>query len=166
MKILLVISLAFNLLIIGAVSSKVFMPHHPFGSASHHKYKGFNKHQSKLARPGALFRANRYLLHQLPRARRKELIQLVRKHRDSMQDELLTLAAARLAFARHIDSQPENQAEFDKTYTQVKQAEVALHAKASAMTKAFISALTPAERKIYAEILQNPPHRRWFSRHK
>ena len=157
-KILLVLSLAFNLLIIGAVSAKVFMPHHRFGGKGPHMTHG------PLARPGAMYKTGRYLMRQLSRERRYEMMQLVRMHRANMQNELKNLATARLDFARLIASQPDNKAGFDKTYAAVKQAEAALHEKASALTRDFISNLTPQERVTYAEILQNPPRRRWFRR--
>ena len=157
MKVLLVISLAFNLLIIGAVASKAFMPHHRFGGKGIHK-----GYYNPLARPAALIRAGRHMMRQMPHERRHEMFQLVRKHRTNMQSDKKKLAAARLELARLMASQSDNQQNFDTAYTAVKQAEAATHEKTSAMVRDFIKNLTPTERTLYAEILQNPPRRRWF----
>ncbi len=153
MKILLTVSLAFNLLIIGAVSTRVFMSGH---------YMTGKGPYAALARPGAMHHAGRHMMWKLPRQRRHEMRQLVRMHRSNMQAELKNLANTRLDFARQITSQPDSQAGFDKTYAAVKQAETALHEKASALTKDFITSLTPSERKTYAQTLEHPPRRRWF----
>lgn len=155
-KVLLTISLALNLLIVGAVAAKFFFPH------PHHRY-GKGPH-SALARPGALYKAGRHLMWKLSRERRHEMFQVVRMHRANMKTELGNLAKARLGLAKAIASQPDNQAAFDKNWEIVKQAETAFRVKASALTADFIKNLKPDERKIYAEILQNPPRRRWFKR--
>lgn len=153
LKILLTVSLAFNFLIVGAVSAKLFLPHHNMtGKATH----------GALARPNAMYQAGRHLMWKLPRERRREMFQLVRMHRGNMQKELDILADARLALAQTISKQPDNMDEFDKKWVLVKEAEVALFSKANALTKDFIKSLSPDERKAYAEILQNPPRKKWF----
>ena len=81
-----------------------------------------------------------------------------------LQEQMKTLAATRLAFAQHLTNRPDDQAEFEKTYIAVKTAEDALRDKFSEMTNDFIKNLTPAERKLYAKILQDPPRRHWFNR--
>lgn len=155
MKILLTVSLAFNFLIIGAIGAKFLLPHHPMhGKGSH----------GALARPNAMYKAGRHLMWKLSRERRREMFQVVRMHRSNMQSELNDLAKARLAVAQTIARQPGNLEKFDKNWRIVKKAEAALFIKASTLTADFIKNLTPDERKIYAEILQNPPRRRWFKR--
>lgn len=159
-KVFLVISLAFNLLIIGAVASKVFRPHHRFGG-------GYKMHHTKpgpSARPGALIKAGRHMMRKMSPERRHEMFQTLNKHRANMQEQMKTLAATRLAFAQHLTNRPDDQAEFEKTYIAVKTAEDALRDKFSEMTNDFIKNLTPAERKLYAKILQDPPRRHWFNR--
>lgn len=156
MKILLVLSLAMNLLVIGAFVGKLFMPHHGFAGKGPH---------GALASPGAMRDAGRHLMWKLPRERRQEMLQLVRRHRANMQTELNDLANARLDFARLVASQPDNREGFDKTWKAVKKAEAALLAKANALTRDFLENLTPQERKLYAKTLQNPPRRKWFKRH-
>lgn len=155
MKIVLTISLALNFLIIGAIGAKFFLPHHPMHANGPH---------GSLARPNAMYKAGRHLMWKLTRERRHEMFAIVRMHRTNMQTELSNLAKARLAIARTIASQPDNQKKFDENWRVVQKAEAALFTKASALTADFIKSLTPDERKIYAEILQNPPRRRWFKR--
>jgi len=155
MKILLTISLALNLLIIGAIGAKFFRPYYPMHSKGPH---------GALARPDAMYKAGRHLMWKLTRERRQEMFQIVRMHRSNMQTELSNLAKARLALAKTITSQPDNQSAFDQKWGIVKTAETALLKKSNALTSDFIKSLTADERKTYAEILQNPPHRQWFKR--
>jgi len=146
-KVTLIISLAFNLLIVGAVTAKFFLPHHNLTGKGPH---------GAMARPNAMHQAGRHLMWKLPRERRRQMIQLVRSHRKNMQSELDNLAKARLALAKTIASGPDNQAAFEEKWLEVQKAEKALFIKASALTKDFIANLTPTERKTYAEILQKP----------
>jgi len=164
-KVLLVISLAFNLLIIGAVGSKVFKPHHRFGGGPnmHSTKHGPSAHPS--ARPGALIKAGRHMMRKMSPERRQEMFQILNKHRANMQEQMKSLADTRLAFAQHLANQSDDQAEFEKAYTAVKTAEDAVRDKYSEMTSDFIKNLTPPERKLYAKILQDPPRRHWFKRH-
>jgi len=152
-KITLIISLAFNFLIIGAVAAKFFQPHHNMTGKGPH---------GTLAQPNALHQAGRYLMWKLPRERRREMLELVRMHRANMQGELNNLANARLALAKTIANQPDDTAEFDEKWAMVQEAETALFLKANLLAKDFIKSLTPQERKTYAQILQNPPQRKWF----
>jgi len=159
-KILLTLSLALNLLIIGASAARFFGPNHYMA--------GKGKH-SALGQPGAMHHAGRHFMWKLPRERRHEMYQLVKMHRENMKSEYSNLAKTRLAFANMITNQPgnqeDNQERFDKFYAEIKKAEAALHQKASALTKDFIQSLTPSERQAFAKILQDPPKRRWFKKH-
>lgn len=154
-KILLTISLALNFLIIGAVAAKFFIPHNILGGNGPH---------GALGRPAALHRAGAHLMWQLPKERRQELFQLVRKHRQNMQSDLNNLAKTRLDLANAIAEQPDNSQELRNKLDAMKSAESKLHDKSSNLTLQFLQSLTASERKSYAEILKKPPHRRWFKK--
>lgn len=155
-KVTLVVSLALNLLVAGAVGASVFWPHmRPIGEGPH----------GGLARPAAMQTAARHLMWKLPRERRRALFALIVKHRRAMQPELNALADSRLALAKLLTSSSATTAELQAELLAVRNAESALHDKAAGLTKAYITSLSEKERRLYGQILQDPPRKRWFGHH-
>ena len=149
---LLVISLALNLLIIGAVAARIY--NSPFGF-SHMRH-------AMLARPGALHIAGRRLMHRLPRARRLQLRALAARHREAIRASFLTVAGARTKLAEYLAGGTFDEDRYSALLEAVRKAERAAHGEAVRLTDAFLRALTPAERQRYAEILRSPGQRGWW----
>ena len=155
MKVLLTISVALNLLVIGAIGSRAY-----FGPPGGFHMVG--KH-ARLAHPAAMQHAGRHLMWKLPREKRRDIRQMVKSHRTSMQPQLQGLAQARLKFAKLIE-QPYEPAQFDAALATMKTAEAAVQQKSSDLIRQFIEKLSPQERMKYGKILQKPARKRWFKR--
>jgi len=153
-KILLVLSLAVNMLIIGTVAGSFF-----FGPG--HRFTGMSSYNN-ITRPAALHVAGRMLVWKLPRARRQAVFALVRKHREAIAPLFDKLDAKRMELAKILASETTDSQKFKTVFDEITNIEAEIHLKASALTEKFITGLEPAERRLYAEILQNPPHMRGF----
>lgn len=154
MKIALTVSLALNLLIVGAVATTIYNAKRHYGDLAR---------VSPLGRPAAMHRAARHLMWKLPRERRRELAELARKNRAALLPDMERLAKARLALANLIARGTVDQAEYQAALDAVSKAENDIHVQAGTLTRKFIDALTPEERRLYAEILKSGPrhHRKW-----
>ncbi len=152
MKVLLIISLSLNLLIAGAIGSRIYFGPPHFTVAGKH---------GQLARPDAMRRAGLQMLWKLPPKKRREIHKLVRIHKSQMQPQLQALAKARTRFANTLKTDYTPQ-QLDEALAQMYAAQDAVKKKSNELIVRFINRLTPQERKQYAEILLAPSHRRWF----
>ena len=152
MKVLLVISLCFNLIVLGAIGSRAFFGPPGFKMAG--KY-------GRLAHPGAMRHAGVHLVWKLPKEKRRAIHQLVHDHKDATKPQLKALAEARANFARTLktDYKPE---EFATALKKMDAAEDTLQNKTHELITVFINKLSPQERKKYADILLSPKRKRWF----
>ena len=144
-KILLVVSLALNLLIIGAAATRYY-----FVAYGHDESTMGN-----LARAGAMHRAGMALMWRLPRERRNQLRQFAMSRRMGMQQNFTAIANARLKLAEIIEKRPFDQAAFDKAFAVVKKAEAAAHDAGLKLTRDFIARLSDDERAIYVQMLKS-----------
>ena len=152
MKVLLVISISLNLLIVGAIGSRMYFGPPHFTVAGKH---------GQLARPDAMRRAGLHMMWKLPREKRREIHQLVRNHRAEIQPQLQALAQARTQFANTLKTDYTPQ-QLDAALAKMYAAQNTVEQKSNELIVRFIDRLTPQERKQYAEILLAPTHRRWF----
>jgi uncharacterized membrane protein len=155
-KILLVISLAFNLLIIGAIGARFFL---------FKEYAGGNRPHNWLARSAVLHVTMRKLLWHMPRERHDAMRKIIAPHRRAMRRQLRTLAELRLQLAKEISDGTFRQSHFNQSMEKVKAAEETIRQQRSELLSDFIKGLTPVERQRYSQLLLNPPpRRRWFNR--
>ena len=156
MKILLVLSLALNLLIIGTIAGSFFFgPGHRFTGMAMSPY-------NKISRPTALYVAGRMLVWKLPRERRQAVFALVRKHRAAMAPAFKRLDTKRTELANILAAETLDSERFKTVFDDITKIEADIHLKAADLTEKFITSLQPAERRLYAKILQNPPRHRGF----
>ncbi len=144
-KILLTISLALNLLIIGAVATRYY-----FIAYDHKKSTMGN-----LAKAGAMHRAGMAMMWKLPRDRRDQLARFAMSRRQQMQQNFSAIAATRLKLADIIAARPFDQAAFDKAFAEVKNAEAQAHVAGLKLTRDFIARLSDDERTLYVEMLKS-----------
>ena len=166
MKILLVLSLALNLLIIGTIAGSFF-----FGPG--HRFTGMAPY-NRIARPAALHVAGRMLVWKLPRERRRAVFELVQKQRTQMAPAFERLDEKRAELANILAAENLDTERFKTVFDEITKIEADIHLQAATLTEKFISGLHPAERRLYAEILQHPlrhrgfgmggPGRRWLRR--
>ena len=154
--VLAVVSLSLNLLVAGAVAARIY--YSPFGF-SHMRH-------AMLARPGALHIAARRLLRRLPRDRAQALRGLAERYRRDLRARFGAVADARLRLARILARQPFDEAAYKAALDEVRASERNAHSTASALTEAFIRALTPEERGRYADILRSPGQHGWWRHHR
>ena len=150
LKALLVVSLAFNMLVIGAIGARIFFAPQGVGMW----------HLTGPARPGALFNAGRTLMREVPLPRRAELFKLALAHRRPMRQALAEIARTRRELARTIAAKPFNEQDFRTALEKVLKAERRAHVLGHKLSAQFILALDERERALFARFLVNPPRRR------
>ncbi len=150
-KILLTLSLAFNLLIISAIGSKIYFAPESMGKINN----------ARLARPGALQTAGFHLMQMASKQRKLELARLVRVNRRKLRHYYQNIANSRLALAKTLNTRPFNIEAMQKALQAVHSAETEAHNQISNFTATFLSSLTPQEREDYAKLLTEPPRQRW-----
>ena len=158
LKALFFVSLAFNLMIIGAIGAGMYFAPHMANMPA------MGRH-APLARPGALFIAGRNLIHQVPLRRKIELMQVLRANRQSLAQGFRDIADARLNLARTLTQKPFDRARFERALEAVKAAERRTHEQGQNLTRDFILALTDKERAAFARLLTNPPRRHRMPMH-
>jgi len=165
---LLLVSLAFNLLVVGAVGAMVarhYLDRKVWG-VHDGRMDARWKRRAALGRPGRMLRASRRLLRELPAERRKELSELVRRHRRAIREAYAKVGEARARLAAVIAGDPFDGNAYAEAMKALREADAAARMKVLDLADAFLRALTPEERRRYAELLRDASgYRRWHSRH-
>ncbi len=166
---LLLVSLAFNFLIIGAVGSMVarhYLDRKVWGIHDARRTDVGWKRHAALGRPGRMLRASRQLLRELPEERRKALSALVRRHGRAIREAYAKVGEARARLATVITTEPFDEKAYDAAMKKLREADAAARMKVLDLADAFLRALTPQERRRYAELLRDASrYRYWRSRH-
>ncbi len=161
---LLLVSLAFNFLVVGAVGAMIarhYLDRKIWGVDDPRKMDARWKRHAALGRPGRMLRASRKLLRELPEERRKELSALVRKHGRAIREAYVKVGEARARLAAVIATEPFDEGAYAEAMKELRQADAAARMKVLDLADAFLRALTPEERRRYAEILRRNSYRRW-----
>ncbi len=156
MKIVLVVSLALNLLIFGAIGARiVFAP-------QHHA-------QRSLGSPGMMLVEARRMLRKLPPERRRELRGIVRSHRGELRSHRQAIAKARAQMALQLDAEKTDMAALKEAMLKVRAAESRGYEMVARLRKEFILALNPEERREFSTRLlrhynryKDKKHRSWW----
>ncbi len=161
---LLLVSLAFNFLIIGAVGAMIarhYLDRKVWGIHDIRKMDARWKRHAALGRPGRMLRASRKLLRELPEERRKALSALVGKHGRAIREAYVKVGEARARLAAVIAAEPFDEKAYADAMKDLRRADAAARMKVLDLADAFLRALTPEERRRYAEILRRNAYRRW-----
>ena len=166
---LLLVSLAFNFLILGAVGSMIvrhYLDRKAWGIHDARRMDASWKRHATLGRPGRMLRASRRLLRELPEERRKALSALVRKHGRTIREAYVKVGEARARLAALIAAEPFDEGAYAAAMKELRKADAAARMKVLDLADAFLRALTPQERRRYAELLRDASrYRYWRSRH-
>ena len=166
---LLLVSLAFNFLVVGAVGAMIarhYLDRKVWGVHDTRKMDARWKRHAALGRPGRMVRASRRLLRELPEERRKALSELVRKHGRNIREAYVKVGKARARLAAVIATEPFDGKVYAEAMKELREADAAARMKVLDLTDAFLRALTLQERRRYAELLRDAArYRRWYSRH-
>ena len=170
---LLVVSLALNLLVAGAIGAMLY---HHFAGGAYGARPGATsmnvrdmrqrmaamRHDrpARLGRPGLMLIASWRLLRELPRERRKALRQVIRQRRGEIRRAYAKVAGARARLAQILAGEPFDEAAYAEAMNTLREADTAARAKAVALADAFIRALTPQERRLYAREIRKAAERR------
>lgn len=146
----LTISLALNLLVVGAIGSRFFFGHGGY----------YGRHHGQR---GAMLAAGKHLLWSLPRERRNELKAIARQYRGQFKELHGEHDQARIALADAIAAQPFDATSFDTAYSAMMQTETKAQERIRTLGRDFILKLTAEERVKFAEKLRKP---RWGRRHR
>ncbi len=156
MKITLVVSLALNLLVFGAIGSRV-----AFGPQHHG--------QRSLGSPGMMLVEGRRMLRKLPPERRKALRGIVRSHRGELRTHRQAIAKARAQMALQLDAGKLDVDALKAAMLRVRKAESNGYETVERLREEFILALTPEERRKFSKRLlrhysryKKPNHRPWW----
>ena len=152
--VLLIVSLAFNLLIVGGVAGMLarhygMMKFAGLSDGPHHPPSRLH-----MGRPGLLLRAANRLLRRLPPPRRRQLFQIIRPHRQAIREATRAVAAARLRLARALEARPHEEQRIMAALRELKQAELRARAAVMALNEAFVLALDEQERARLARLLE------------
>ncbi len=136
---ILVVSLAFNLFVIGAV-------------AAHHIWDRHHEHDvGRINGPGFAQLLPRRFFAQLSDSRRDELLTLMRQHRDEFRQDRTQLRRAARAVADALGAEHFDQAKLDQALQAFADTGHTLIDMGSNVARDVVSRLTPAERKMLAE---------------
>jgi len=145
-KAVLIVSLAFNLLVIGAVSAKFIAGH---------------KWAKRWGGAVSVLREGRRFVHSLPRERRREIREIARAHRKAFDPVRQAADDARLALAAALEREPFDKQVYAQALEKLKTALRSAADPAGDMLTKVIENLTPEERKDFARRLKRKPrHRR------
>ncbi len=166
---LLLVSLAFNFLVVGAIGAMIarhYLDRKIWGVSDIRQMDARWKRHAAMGRPGRMLRASRRLLRELPQERRKALSDLVRKHGRAIREAYVKVGEARARLAAVIAAGSFDEAAYAEAMKELRKADAAARLKVLDLADAFLRALTPQERRRYAELLRDASrYRRWHSRH-
>ena len=141
-SVILVVSLAFNLFVIGAV-------------VAHHIWDRHNGHHGdRIAGPGFTQLLPRRFFAQLADDRRDELVKLIRQHRHEFSQGRTKLRQDARAVADALEVEPFDQAKLDQALQGFAKTGHTLIDMGASVAQDVVSRLTPAERKELAEQLK------------
>jgi len=152
MKVLLVVSLALNLLIFGAIGARF-----AFGPA-------FGPLRG-LGAPGVMLMEGRRMMRKLPPERRQALRAIIGMHRMELRKHRQKIAQARARLARQLAQDKLDMASYKAELVKMQQAETEGYEMVMRMRENFLRALTRAERQMFAKgLLKHKNRRRAFWR--
>lgn len=152
--VLLIVSLAFNLLIVGGVAGMLarhygMMKFAGLSNGPHHPPSRLH-----MGRPGLVLRAANRLLRRLPPPRRRALLEVIRPHRQAIREATRAVAAARLRLARALNARPQEERRIRAALEELEKAELRARAAVMALNEAFVLALNEQERARLARLLE------------
>lgn len=136
--IILAVSLAFNVFIVGAVVGGGYMWHVS------------GQHRPVIAARGGLGRA----AEKLPAAERKAFRQMLAETRRAAASDIAAARAGRLNLAQLIATDPVNRQAIDAQLAAIRQSDSALRARLEKTVIDFLETLTPTERSTFVEGLR------------
>jgi uncharacterized membrane protein len=136
--IVLAISLAFNVFIVGAAVGGAYMWH------------ASGSHRPGIAARGGLGRA----AQKLPAAERKAFRQMLAQTRKSAVSDVVAARSGRLKLAQLMTADPIDRQAIDAQLSTIRQADSALRAKLEKTVIDFFETLTPPERQTFVEGLR------------
>ena len=152
MKVLLVISLALNLLVFGAIGARLV-----FGPA-------FGPPRG-LGAPGVMFMEGRRMMRNLPPERRQALRSIIGMHRMELRKHRQKIARARARLARQLAQDKLDMASYKAELVKMQQAETEGYEMVMRMRADFLNAMNKSERQRFARgLLAHNRHRRAFWR--
>jgi len=147
----LIASLAFNLLIIGAAGAMIYH-HFSSGMSARMMARSAQDHpQARLGRPGLMLRAAWRTLRQMPRKRRQILRQQAREYRAQIRQAYREVARARDELARIVTAQRFDKQAYEQAMQRLRAADIRARQKVLDLMDAFLRALTPQERKLFGD---------------
>ncbi len=162
---LLVVSLALNFLVAGAVGAMVYNHYAARGGLGPPPGAGGAARRMRLSamgRPGVMLLASWRMLRELPPERRKALRGLVTERRASIREAYEEVARARDELARILSADTLDKAAYEAAIGRLRRADARAREKVVDLADAFIRALTPAERKLYARRMrETAAARKW-----
>jgi uncharacterized membrane protein len=147
-KAVLILSLAFNLLVIGAVSAKFVAGH---------------KWAKRWGGAVSVLHEGRHFIRSLPRERRREIREIARGHREAFAPVRQAADDARLALAAALEREPFDKQVYAQALEKLKTALRSAADPAGDMLTKVIENLTPGERKAFGRRLKRKPRRRYRS---
>jgi uncharacterized membrane protein len=136
--IVLAISLAFNVFIVGAAVGGAYMWH------------AFGPHRPGIAARGGLGRA----AEKLPAAERKAFRQMLAQTRKDAASDVAVARSGRMKLAQLMTADPIDRQAIDAQLSVIRQADSALRAKLEKTVIDFFETLTPSERQTFVEGLR------------
>lgn len=142
---LLIASLALNLLIGGAVAARFFMPERM------ERMMGLNNATQLLPRR---------FLHDLPRERRRQLLDVLKAHGEAFRAARTEMRAATAQLAAALEADPYVAADAESAIMAFSSAGGGVIKTGEAAAREVLAMLTPEERKMLAKRLRERPGRR------
>ncbi len=163
---LLVLSLAVNLLVLGAVGTMAYFHFRGPAWMTHGEWRGKMNAQTlqraALGRPGLMVRALWRTLRTLPEERRRALRPLLREHRQAIRQAYAEVGRLRLALAELLETAPADEARRQTLLRDLERAESQTRRHIVLLIGTFLENLTPEERRLFAEKLRRFERRRHF----
>ncbi len=159
---LLVLSLAVNLLVLGAVGTMAYFHFKGTAWMSHGQTDRQTLRRAALGRPGLMVRALWRTMRTLPEERRKALRPLLREHRQAIRQAYAEVGRLRLALTEALKTAPDDAARRQAILQQLEKAETETRRHIVQLVATFLENLTPEERRIFAERLERYERRRHF----
>ena len=162
----LVLSLAVNLLVLGAVGTMAYFHFKGTAWMTHGKWRGKADEQAlrraALGRPGLMVRALWRTMRELPEERRKALRPLLREHRQAIRQAYAEVGRLRLELATLLKTAPADETRRQAILQKLERAETETRRHIVQLIGTFLENLSPEERKLFAEKLSRYERRRHF----